>query len=132
ALLTSFDGLRREFDAGGALAGADRFTQQAFNILTSSRLAEALDLDREDPRLRDRYGRGSSEPAGYGDAGPLLNDYSRGTLSRAAVPPAMKTPPPSPLPPWPVMPPKRLLLPSPPRAWLYWIVLASTVSAPPE
>jgi hypothetical protein len=74
-LLSSFDGLRRELDASGAVEGADRFTQQALNILTSSRLAEALDLDREDPRLRDRYGRGDPKPAGYGDAGPLLNDY---------------------------------------------------------
>jgi hypothetical protein len=75
ALLAGFDGLRREADATGALHGADEFTRQAFDILTSSKLAEALDLDREDPRLRDRYGRGSPEPAGYGDAGPLLNDY---------------------------------------------------------
>src|SRR5262249_15446294 len=75
ALLASFDGLRREADATGVLDGADTFTRQAFSILTSSKLAEALDLEREDPRLRDRYGRGSPEPAGYGDAGPLLNDY---------------------------------------------------------
>jgi uncharacterized protein (DUF1501 family) len=75
SLRASFDGLRRELDATGAVEGADRFTQQALSILTSSRLAEALDLDREEPRLRDRYGRGSPEPAGYGDAGPLLNDY---------------------------------------------------------
>lgn len=75
ALRTSFDGLRREFDVNGSLNGADRFTEQALNILTSSKLAEALDLEREDPRLRDRYGRGSPEPAGFGDAGPLLNDY---------------------------------------------------------
>jgi hypothetical protein len=74
-LMASFDGLRREIDSSGVLAGADKSTEQAFNILTSSRLAEALDLSREDARLRDRYGRGSPEPAGYGDAGPLLNDY---------------------------------------------------------
>jgi hypothetical protein len=74
-LLASFDGLRREVDAGSGIEGADRFTQQALHILTSSKLAEALDLEREDPRLRDRYGRGSPDPAGYGDAGPLLNDY---------------------------------------------------------
>jgi hypothetical protein len=74
-LLASFDGLRREVDSGGGTEGADRFTQQALHILTSSKLAEALDLEREDPRLRDRYGRGSPDPAGYGDAGPLLNDY---------------------------------------------------------
>ena len=55
--------------------GADAHTQQALGILTSSKLADALDLEREDGRLRDRYGRGSPEPAGYGDAGPLLNDY---------------------------------------------------------
>jgi hypothetical protein len=75
ALLAGFDGLRRELDAAGTLDGVDRFTHQALNILTSSRLAEALDLEREDVRVRDRYGRGSPKPAGYGDAGPLLNDY---------------------------------------------------------
>jgi hypothetical protein len=74
-LLKSFDGLRREVDAAGELQGADRFTRQALEVLTSSKLAEALDLGREDTRLRDRYGRGSPKPAGYGDAGPLLNDY---------------------------------------------------------
>jgi hypothetical protein len=75
ALLASFDDLRRDVDASGAILGADQFTKQALNILMSSKLAEALDLEREDPRLRDRYGRGSPDPAGYGDAGPLLNDY---------------------------------------------------------
>jgi hypothetical protein len=72
ALLASFDAMRRQVDEA---PGADRFTQQALDILTSSRLMEALDLEHEDPRLRDRYGRGSPEPAGYGDAGPLMNDY---------------------------------------------------------
>jgi hypothetical protein len=74
-LLSGFDGLRREVDASGEVQGSDQFTKQALSILTSSRLVEALDLEREDPRLRDRYGRGSPDPAGYGDAGPLLNDY---------------------------------------------------------
>jgi hypothetical protein len=75
ALLASFDGLRREADASGALEGADRYTEQALNILTSSKLAKALDLEREPTAVRDRFGRGSPKPAGYGDAGPLLNDY---------------------------------------------------------
>lgn len=75
SLVTQLDRLKRSLDATGAIAGMDAYYQQAFAVLTSSRLAEALDLEREDPRLRDRYGRGSSEPAGYGDAGPLLNDY---------------------------------------------------------
>ncbi len=74
-LLNVFDNLRRELDAGGSLAGADEFTRQALTILTSSKLAEALDLEREASRVRDWYGRGDPRPAGYGDAGPLMNDY---------------------------------------------------------
>ncbi|MFM9963042.1 MAG: DUF1501 domain-containing protein [Planctomycetaceae bacterium] len=75
SLLKSFDTLRRDVDASGMLKGMDKFTEQAFGILTSSKLAEAIDLEREAPKLRDRYGRGSDKPAGYGDAGPLNNDY---------------------------------------------------------
>ena len=75
ALLGSFDRFRREADAAGAMSGLDAFNQQALGILTSSRLAEALDLTREDQHVRDRYGYGSPKPAGYGDAGPLLNTY---------------------------------------------------------
>ncbi len=75
ALLASFDRFRRETDKSGAMQGLDAFNQQALGILTSSRLAEALDLSREDQRVRDRYGYGSEKPAGYGDAGPLLNTY---------------------------------------------------------
>jgi hypothetical protein len=75
SLLARFDHYRRALDVSGSMDGMDQYTEQAYGILTSSKLAEALDLDREDVRLRDRYGRGSPEPAGYGDAGPLLNDY---------------------------------------------------------
>jgi uncharacterized protein (DUF1501 family) len=75
ALLHGFDRLRREADAAGVMNGQDAFNQQAFGILTSSKLAEALDLEREPKAIRDRYGYGSPEPAGYGDAGPLLNTY---------------------------------------------------------
>jgi hypothetical protein len=75
SLLTGFDNFRRDADAAGLMSGLDEFQQQAFGILTSSKLAEALDLSREDRRTRDRYGYGSLEPAGYGDAGPLWNPY---------------------------------------------------------
>jgi hypothetical protein len=75
SLLTNFDGLRREVDATGQITGYDKYTEQALSILTSSKLADALNLELETDRVRDRYGRGSPEPAGYGDAGPLLNDY---------------------------------------------------------
>ena len=75
ALMAQLDRMKREADATGAIQGLDSWQRQAFGILTSSKLADALDLSREDPKLRDRYGRGSAENAGYGDAGPLLNDY---------------------------------------------------------
>ena len=75
SLMRTFDKLRRESDATGTLVGAEESTRQALNILTSSRLADALDLEKEDPRVRDGYGRGSPKNAGFGDAGPLLNDY---------------------------------------------------------
>ena len=74
-LMAAFDGLRRAQDVNGSLAGADESTRQAVGILTASKLADALDLDREPARIRDWYGRGDPKPAGYGDAGPLMNDY---------------------------------------------------------
>lgn len=75
SLLGQLDRLKRDAEQSGALEAADAYYQQAFGILTSSKLADALDLDREDPSVRARYGRGSLEPAGYGDAGPITNDY---------------------------------------------------------
>ncbi|MFQ5730788.1 MAG: DUF1501 domain-containing protein [Planctomycetaceae bacterium] len=74
-LIGGLDGLRRRAEETGALDGMDAYYQQAFEILTSGRLADALDVEKADRKLRDRYGRGSNAPAGYGDAGPLQNDY---------------------------------------------------------
>jgi hypothetical protein len=56
AMLASFDAYRRQVDASGAADGIDTYQRQAFAVLTSSRLAAALDLSREDPRVRGRYG----------------------------------------------------------------------------
>ena len=58
ALLREFDTFRRAADASGTARGMDTFTEQAFGLLTSSRLAEALDLSREDARVVARYGTG--------------------------------------------------------------------------
>jgi hypothetical protein len=74
-LMKSFDNLRRDADSSGSLSGTDEYTRQALSILTSSKLADALDLGKEPSRIRDWYGRGDPKPAGYGDAGPLMNDY---------------------------------------------------------
>ncbi len=56
AMMASFDGYRRQFDARGVANGVDTYQQQALELLTSSRLANALDLGREDMRSRGRYG----------------------------------------------------------------------------
>jgi hypothetical protein len=67
-LLGSMDRLRREIDRSGKMDALDSFTQQALGVLTSSRLAEALDVSKEDPRVRERYGKG--DPRNYGDGAP--------------------------------------------------------------
>jgi hypothetical protein len=71
-LLRSFDNLRRDIDAGGTLEAMDEFTRRAFEILTSSRLLEALDVTREDPKLRAKYGYGDMK--NVDDGGPCCND----------------------------------------------------------
>jgi hypothetical protein len=61
ALLSSLDRFRRKSDASGKMQGMDSFTAQAMDILTSSRLADALDLSKEDPRVVERYGTGDEK-----------------------------------------------------------------------
>jgi hypothetical protein len=56
SLMRSFDSLNRAIDQRGAMDGIDSFQQQALGILTSSRLVDALDLSKEDPRVVARYG----------------------------------------------------------------------------
>ena len=58
ALLKSVDRLRRDVDATSMMKGMDTFTEQAVGLLTSSKLADALDLSKEDPRTVARYGTG--------------------------------------------------------------------------
>jgi hypothetical protein len=65
-LLTSLDHVRREVDA--RMASQDAFTQQALGVLTSSQLAEALDVSRESQKTRERYGKGDTR--NYGDGAP--------------------------------------------------------------
>ena len=67
-LLSSMDRIRREVDSSGKLGGQDAFTRQALGVLTSSKLAEALDVSREDPKVRERYGKGDTR--NYGDGAP--------------------------------------------------------------
>ncbi|MFO0877636.1 MAG: DUF1501 domain-containing protein [Gemmataceae bacterium] len=56
SLLRSFDQLDRSIDRTGLAQGLDSFDVQAFDLLRS-RAREVFDLNREDPRTRDRYGK---------------------------------------------------------------------------
>jgi len=53
-LLSEFDGLRRDIDHKGAMSGADRFQQQAFDVISRG-VASAFDLSKEDPRVIAAY-----------------------------------------------------------------------------
>lgn len=57
SLHRSFDNLRREIDQSGVMDAIDRFESQAIGLLTSAEAARAFDLNKEDARVRDRYGR---------------------------------------------------------------------------
>ncbi len=60
SLLAQLDGFRRAFDNDDAVRGMDSFTQRAFEVLTSRRVYDALDVTREDPKVRARYGGGDA------------------------------------------------------------------------
>jgi len=70
ALLGSLDKFRRDVDSSGMMQGLDTFNEQAFGVLTSSKLAAALDLANEDPKTVERYGKG--DPRNRDDGGPRL------------------------------------------------------------
>jgi hypothetical protein len=58
-LLRQFDNIDRAIDRRGVMAGLDAFDQQAVNLLTG-RARDAFDVQREDPRTRDRYHNGTA------------------------------------------------------------------------
>jgi hypothetical protein len=56
-LLRQFDNLRRDLDGVGQMQAMDQFQHEAARVLTSDAAQKAFDLDQEDVRLRERYGR---------------------------------------------------------------------------
>jgi hypothetical protein len=63
ALLRQLDRADRSRDRSGAMEGLDRFTAAAYAMITGPAARRAFDLSREEPQVRDRYGR-----AGVGQA----------------------------------------------------------------
>lgn len=55
-LLDQFDTSRRDLDRSRAVQSFSANQQRAFSLLTSSRVRDALDLDRETRQSRDAYG----------------------------------------------------------------------------
>lgn len=57
SLLRELDLLKREVDSSGQMVALDAYTQQAVDVVTSGRVADALDLAKEDPKVREMYGK---------------------------------------------------------------------------
>jgi hypothetical protein len=70
-LLNQVDQWKRTAD-GLDRTGMDTYYERAFDVLTSRKLVDALDVTREPAALRERYGRGS--PRHLGDGAPMWND----------------------------------------------------------
>jgi len=74
SLLANFDQLRRDIDnSENEVSQVDDFTQQAIGVLTNSTLADALNLEKEDPKIREMYGKG--DPKNFGDGAPRNNEH---------------------------------------------------------
>lgn len=70
-LLRAFDEYRQQAQ-DNAVQGMGSIYERAFDVLASSRLVDALDVDRESQATRDLYGQGSSKH--LGDGAPMWND----------------------------------------------------------
>ncbi len=74
-LLASFDQLKQDADASGMLTGVDVFHQRAFELITSARMRDALDVSREDPRVLASYGPGDPSLVEGFNAAPKMTEH---------------------------------------------------------
>jgi len=66
-LLDGMDRIKRS-----SSSGSETFHDRAFEVLTSSKMVDALDITKENAGVRERYGKGS--PKHLGDGAPLWNE----------------------------------------------------------
>jgi hypothetical protein len=59
SLVRHFDTARRDLSGLADSQAMDRFAQEAYEFVTGPQARDAFDIHRENPRLRDRYGRTS-------------------------------------------------------------------------
>jgi hypothetical protein len=57
-LLAGLDSLKRNIDQSGTIDATDRYQHEALSMILGGRAREAFDVDKEDPRIADKYGRG--------------------------------------------------------------------------
>ena len=70
-LLAGFANLNASIDKA---VKVDIFTEEAFGVLASSALVDALDLSKEDPKVREMYGDGKPFKFQY-DGAPTVNEH---------------------------------------------------------
>ena len=70
-LLAGFASIRKGVDDA---ITTNLFTEEAFGVLTSSSLVDALDLSKEDQKVRERYGDGKPFKFQY-DGAPTVNEH---------------------------------------------------------
>jgi len=74
SMLKLFDNLKKAADHGGSIEGIDAAQNKALNVLTSSKLLDAMDLNKESSKVRERYGDGKPYQFQY-DGAPTANDH---------------------------------------------------------
>lgn len=57
SLLNNFDQLRKDVDQSGMLSSMDRLDQKAYEMVTGEKARQAFDINSEDEKTRDQYGR---------------------------------------------------------------------------
>jgi hypothetical protein len=60
-LLGQLDRIRRDIDGTHAMDAMDAFNQRAVGLITSNKMAEALNWEKADPKVRERYGIGADQ-----------------------------------------------------------------------
>jgi len=63
SLTSKFDGLRRRLDRSPEVERFDAVSREAIELVMSGKTYEAFQLDKEDPKIREKYGDGWGEQA---------------------------------------------------------------------
>jgi hypothetical protein len=73
-LLLALDRFRRQIESSLQVQAQDAAAETAFDMLSSGKLADALDLSKENPKTLERYGDGKPYKFQY-DGAPTANEH---------------------------------------------------------